>query len=92
MGGCFRGISGKGLQSVYVQEKRYLSDGRLRITRKPLINGKRKPPAPLIDKLGRNPVRSVGFAREPSVRQSKSGSYLYIHFAGEVHVTGRLKT
>ncbi|EIG30087.1 MAG: hypothetical protein HXM81_09730 [Neisseria sicca] len=42
MGGRFRGISGKGLQSVYVQEKRYLSDGRLRITRKPLIDGKWK--------------------------------------------------
>ena len=42
MCGRFRGISGKGLQSVYVQEKRYLSDGRLRITRKPLIDGKWK--------------------------------------------------
>ena len=66
MGGRFRGISGKGLQSVYVQENRYLSDGRLRIIRKPLIGGKWKPPAPLIDKLGRNPIRSVGFVREPA--------------------------
>ena len=82
MGGCFRGISGKGLQSVYVQEKRYLSDGRLRITRKPLINGKRKPQEPLIDKLGRDPVRSVGFVREPAVRQSESGGCLYLHFVG----------
>lgn len=42
MGGRFRDISGKGLQLVCVQEKRYLSDGRLRITRKPLIDGKWK--------------------------------------------------
>lgn len=92
MGGCFRDISGKGLQSVYVQEKRYLSDGRLRITRKPLIDGKRKPPAPPIDKLGRNPIRSVGFAREPAVLQAESGGCLYLHFAGKAHATGRLKT
>ena len=83
MGGRFRGISGKGLQSVYVQERRYLSDGRLRITRKPLIDGKWKPPAPLIDKLGRNPIRSVGFAREPAVRQSESGGCLYLHSVAE---------
>ena len=92
MGGRFRGISGKRLQSVYVQEKRYLSNSRLRITRKPLIDGKRKPPAPLIDKLGRNPIRSMGFAREPAVRQSESGGCLYLHFAGKAHATGRLKT
>ena len=42
MCGRFRDISGKGLQSIYVQGKRYLSDGRLRITRKPLIDGKWK--------------------------------------------------
>ncbi|WP_168162025.1 hypothetical protein [Neisseria sp. HMSC077D05] len=42
MSGRFRGISGKRLQSVYVQEKRYLSNSRLRITRKPLIGGKWK--------------------------------------------------